>query len=94
MTGGGGREWISYILVQLFKGARHSSGLKEFGFTPKKLFINLFRANQVFQLLQPRKGSVLKNLLWHVNSLEQFVKLLRPPPRIPAAPSSPALSNG
>ena len=50
---------------------------------PEELVVNLFSADQEFKLFEPCKSAVLENFRRHVNSLEQFVKLLRASLRVP-----------
>jgi hypothetical protein len=66
-----------------------SNGLNLF---PEEVLVDLLGANQILQLLQPRKSTRFKHLLGHINLGENVIELLRATLRIPLALEAGKLS--
>src|SRR6516162_8758308 len=69
--------------MTIFRPTRLFCASSTLSFDPKEISIDLFGTNQVLQLLEPCKGTVLKNFRRHIDFLEQLVKLFCPPLCVP-----------
>jgi hypothetical protein len=81
---------VSRLMVAMLLGSEvspgHSSSATPILIRPEELGVNLLRLYQVFQLFETREGPVFKDLVRHVNSLEQIIELSCSASRVPSAP--------